>query len=212
MGLSTSHYKLTFEPQDENDFLLIEDWDESCNVPLKHYARFITDVKEYDFNKSILIVNSLEKLNRLETKDWFSSKNFLNVFINTNENLLNKEINSFIAAHGLDKYEKIRVTTEVGGIEYDTLSFGEEVTKKGIYFNVVGDQSKWMSTKFYDTFKQECWLWGKKEDFELAYNCVGGEWYIQTFGLNEVNSLKKKFKRDFIDNFVFGQSLLSVSF
>lgn len=212
MGLSTSHYKLTFEPEDENDFLLIEDWDECCNVPLKHYARFITDVKEYDFNKSVVIVNSLDELNRLETKDWFNSKDFLNVFINTHENLLNKEINSFIVAHGFDKYEKICVKTKVDDIEYDTLSFGEEVTKKGIYYNVVGDQSKWMNTKFYDTFNQELCFWGKKEDFELAYNCVGGEWYIQTFGLDEVNSMKKDFKRNFIDNYVFGQSLLAVFF
>jgi hypothetical protein len=51
-------------------------------------------------------------------------------------------------------------------------------------------------------------LWGKKEDFELAFNCIENDgiyddWYVET---------QAHFKANFLDKFEYGKSLLCTSF
>ena len=61
--------------------------------------------------------------------------------------------------------------------------------------------------QLYEKFKKHM-LWGRKEDFELAYTCVGDNWYIKKLGQDAVDEMKKNFRENFIDNFEFGKSLL----
>ncbi len=96
--------------------------------------------------------------------------------------------------------------------KYHTISFGEPIKVQGVYYiDDIGYQRKGMSDLFYDSFKKYT-LWGKKEDFDLAYNCVADEWYLDYWGQDAVNDMKKNFKENFVDKYEFGRSLLCVSF
>jgi len=63
-----------------------------------------------------------------------------------------------------------------------------------------------MSKQFYEGFKVNT-FGGNKEDFELTYTCVGGEWYLENCGQEAVDEMKQDFKENFIDKFEFGKSL-----
>ena len=85
--------------------------------------------------------------------------------------------------------------------------------KKGVYYKDVGYQRKGMNEAFGDRYYNiDFFLFHKEEDFLFAYNCIGGEWYLEHFGKERVDEMKENFKKNFIDNYEYGRSLLSVSF
>ena len=177
MGLDITHYKLSHSPNDEGNQLSIEDWGSICNVPLEYFSKYITDVWEYDFDKTIAIVKDEQTLEKLKMDETFSEMDYMAVFIGTIDNKLRTDLATFIKNEKLDNLEKSRFTIESNGIKYSELSFGERVIKKGFYYDEVGYQRQGMNKLFYDTFRTNIFLWGEKKDFDLAFECVGGDYY-----------------------------------
>lgn len=212
MGLDIAHYKLSHSPNDEGNQLTVGDWDSICNVPLEHFSKYITDVWEYDFDKTIAIVKDEQTLEKLKTNKTFSEMEYMAVFIGSIDNKLETDLATFIKNEKLDKLEKSGLTIESNGIKYSELSFGERVIKKGFYYDEVGYQRQGMNKLFYDTFRTNIFLWGEKKDFDLAYECVGGDYYKDSWSQEALDRLKANFKTSFVDKFVFGQSILNTSF
>ncbi len=103
----------------------------------------------------------------------------------------------------LEKYAKFITAIEQG---YTT-----SIDVKGVYYNIVGYQNKWMNDVFYNVFPKYM-FWGNREDFEFAYTCVADEWYIDEFGIDSVNEMRRYFKENFVDKYDSEKSLLWVSF
>ena len=107
---------------------------------------------------------------------------------------------------------QLRIETE--GLVYRTISFGELTKVQVVPYREVGYQRKGMNALFYETFRNSnsYFLWGKQEDFELAYSCIENEWGRKLYGDWVVENLKRNFKENFLDTFEFGKSLLNTSF
>ena len=211
MGLDITHYKFSHLPNDEGRQLTIEDWDLECNVSLQFYSKFITDVWEYDFNKTIVIVENEQVLENLKKCEFFNDMNYMEVFVGSLKGKMRTDLASYIKNEKLDKLERSGFKIKHDGIEYSEISFGERVIKKGFFYDEVGSQRKGMNNLFYDTFKKYL-FWGEKKDFDLAFECVGGDYYKDCWSQEALDRLKANFKANFVDKFVFGQSILCVSF
>lgn len=212
MGLDVSHLQLTLTPNDKGDFFTIDDWDLDCNVSLKHFSKYITTIDDLDFNKSIAIVKNEKQYEKLKKTEWFSGIEYLKVFIGELNDTMQEQLAKFIVSQKLDKLETSELGCEHDGIKYHTISFGDPIKVQGVYYiDDIGYQRKGMNQLFYDTFKKYL-LWGKKEDFDLAYTCVADDWYLEHWGQDAVNDMKKNFKENFVDKYEFGKSLLCASF
>ena len=211
MGMDISHVQLTVTPRDDNDFWEVSDWDSFCNVPLKHYLNYVTLIDAIVFNKSVLIVENEEKFEKLKKSNHFRLHEYLNVFFREPDYDTMKEVlYQFIVKQNLNKLKRMEFSNIENGIEYHTISFGEYMKVKGVYYtDDIGYQRNGMDDTFYNKFKKYE-VWGKKEDFDLAYDCVGGDWYFEHWGQEAVNEMKENFKRNFVDKFEFGKSLLCV--
>lgn len=210
MGLDVSHIHLTLTPTDKNDFLYIDDWELDCNVPLQCYSKYITDIEDWEFNKSIAVVDSEEALEKLQQSDSFKEANYLTTFIRYSEEKLQKEIAKFVEKFHLDKLRTEQLEVKKEGIKYHTIGFADLKYCRGLYFDEIGELWTGMNDQFYKIFLEQL-LWGKKEDFELAYACVGDEWYVEVWGEESVNKMRMNFKENFVDKFEFGRSLLCVT-
>lgn len=212
MGLDVSHVQLTLTSNDNHRFFYLDDWESGCNVPLKNYSKYITTIDDLDFNKVLAIIENEEEYEKTKKRDWFAAMDYLNVFIGELNHTMEEQIATFISSQKLDKLETSRLIFECDGLKYQTIAFGEPIKVQGVYYtDDIGYQRKGMSNAFYETFK-EYMLWGNKEDFELAYTCVGDEWYLKNWGERAVSEMREDFKANFIDKFEFGKSLLVVSF
>ncbi len=212
MGLDISHLQLSLTPNENNDFLNIDDWDADCNVPLENYSKYITTIDDLEFNKTLAIFKNEADFEMLKKANRYEDLGYLKVFIGEQTDHLRYDVSKYATKHKLDKLEKIVLITEQEGIKYHTISFGEAIKVQGVYYkDDVGYQRKGMSNLFYDHFKKNM-LWGRKEDFELAYTCVADEWYLKHWGAANVAEMRANFKENFVDKFEFGKSLLCVSF
>jgi len=212
MGLDVSHLQLTLTPKDKYNFFELEDWEEECNVPIKHYAKYITTIDDLDFDKTLAIVKSEAEYEQLKQTEWFGSGEYLKIFIEEQNPNVKEQIRRFIVNQKLATLETVQLQTSCDGIEYHTISFGEPIKVQGMYYvDDAGYQSTGFNKKFYDTFKKRM-LWGKKEDFELAYDCVEGDLEQERLIDNWSHKLKTNFKENFLDKFEFGKSLLCVSY
>lgn len=205
------HYMFSLSPNDKGNQCTIEDWDLDCNVSLKHYSKYITDIWEYDFDKAIAIVKNEQVLEALKKCKTFDEMNYMAVFVGSQDSKMRTNLASYIKNEKLDKLEKSGFKIKHDGIEYREISFGERVIKKGFFYDEVGYQRKGMNNLFYDTFKKYL-FWGERKDFDLAFECVEDDYYIDYLGQEVDTEAKAQFKTDFVDKFVFGQSILCVSF
>lgn len=212
MGLDISHIQLTKTPVNKSQYFHIDEWELDCNVPLKTYSKYIRTIDDIDFNKTLVIVKNEEQYEILKNNEWFCATDYLKVFIGEIDNAMQKKLAKFVVNQKLDKLETLELATKHDDITYHTISFGEPVKVQGVYYtDDIGYQNKGMNRLFYNTFENYL-LWGKKEDFELAYTYVGGEWYLKHWGEESVNDMKRNFKENFLDKFEFGKSLLCTSF
>ena len=212
MGLDVSHVQLTLTPNDEGNFFYMEEWNSICNVPLENYLKYITAIDDIKYSKSILIVENEKQFEELKNKERFDKTDYLEIFIGEMNDTMQKQLSEFIVNQKLDKLVKFQSKCEEHEIECNTIYFIEPIKVQGMYYlDNIGYQRKGMSGLFYDTFKKYV-VWGKKEDFDLAYTCVADEWYVEHFGQEAVNKMRKNFKENFVDKFEFGKSLLLVSF
>jgi hypothetical protein len=91
---------------------------------------------------------------------------------------------------------------------------GRTTLVMGVWYEEVGCRRKGMSKEFYEHFDHpELCFWGRKEDFEFAGSCVmADEFYEKTRSPETILEAEKNFKENFVDSFVFGQSLMWISF
>lgn len=212
MGLDIYHIQLSLTPDSNGYFFYIEDLDLGCNVPLKEYSKYITTIDDIAYNKSIAIVRDENHFEKLKQKEWFSEENYLKVFIGEHDATMRAQLSRYIVNQKLDKLKTAHSSWGIESMKYHIISFGEPTKVQGVYYtDNIGYQRKGMSDLFSETFSKYM-LWGKKEDFEFAYTCIGGDWYLEHFGEKVVNEMRINFKKNFIDKFEFGKSLLDVSF
>ena len=212
MGLDISHIHLTSNPVNESDFLYIEDWKTECNVPLEIYSNYIQEIDDLDFSKSIIIIENEIDLEKLIKTDSFNPADYLKIFIGQSDDQMKKNIDSYIKKENFEELKLSKMSCEHDKLKYQIISFGEPIKSKGIYYiDNIGYQRKAMNNQYYELFKK-FELRGKIEDFELAHSCIGGDWYIEHWGIKAIEELKRNFEKNFINKFQFGKSLLWNSF
>ena len=207
MGLTITHIKLTSTPTKEYNYFEVDDWQLSCNVPLNNYEKYVQTIDDLDYSKSIAIVNNEQQYEELKKIKLFTLSKHLKVFVGDLNDSMQKQISKFITKQKLDRLKTIKTRNKIDDIEFKVISFGEPVKVKGVfYIDDIGYQYKGMDLKFYEIFSKYD-LWGKKEDFELAYSCIDDEMEQE-----EVYELRENFKENFLGKYEFGRSLLTVSF
>lgn len=210
MGLEVFHYMLTHTPNNSGNHFFVGEWELDCNVALDHYSGFITDIGDYNFDKIIAIVQNDEDHEKLKKTEWFIEMEFMKVFIGDIDDNMQKTLAEYIVREKLDKLQISELGAVHDGIKYHMISFGEHVMRKGVYYEEVGYLPYGMSGRFYRRFRKY-YLWGKQEDFDLAYACIEDDGYPEDYP-EKINYHKVNFKENFLDKFVFGQSLLVASF
>lgn len=215
MGLDVNHYKLTKFPENKDDFIIFDDnWDIDCNVSIENYREFITDIEDEEIDKDILIIKKEDDYDKILKEGLISEDNIIKVFVGEKHKWIWKQIiNDYINENKIKNVWDEIITIGSKDLEFMTVSTYKSVIVKGMYYNEIGYQRKSMCDKFYEIFQNGIYsFYGKKEDFDLAYDCVGGDWYEKNWGIDTVNEIRQYFKENFIDKYEFGKSLLSVSF
>jgi hypothetical protein len=212
MGLDVSHLQFTLTPNDDRNFFHIDDWEFDCNVPLEYYSKYITTIDDLNFDLTLAVVKTEDDFEKLKKNDELNSTDYIEVFVGEMNTTMKEQISKFIVNQKLDSLESIQMLCEHDGLKYHTISFGKPIKVQGIYYiDNIGYQRKGMNNLFYEKFRKHM-LWGKKEDFELAYSCVEGNYYVKNSGNDDLDEMRKNFRENFIEKFEFGKSLLYVSF
>jgi hypothetical protein len=82
--------------------------------------------------------------------------------------------------------------------------FGVNEIKKVIYFHEVGYQRKGMKASFYKDFKNDSEYFDL-ESLHRAYS------YLEADHISSLQELKQNFQKNFIDNFIVGESIFTIS-
>jgi len=82
--------------------------------------------------------------------------------------------------------------------------FDVDHIKKVIYFHQVGYQRKGMKGSFYKDFKNDG-LYFDLESLHRAYS------YLEADHISSLSELQHNFQKNFIDNFVVGESIFNIS-
>lgn len=82
--------------------------------------------------------------------------------------------------------------------------FDVDDIKKVIYFHQAGYQRKGMKGSFYKDFKNDG-LYFDLESLHRAYS------YLEADHISSLSELQHNFQKNFIDNFVVGESILNIS-
>lgn len=191
----------------------LEVWNKYCNVPLSHYRDHITDVQVWEFENMVVVVKNEDELKKAkEEYDYPTDAAMATIFSDTVEDVT---VEALSIVHQQDpaaqQIPDAYVDSDWRGEHYYCLWFGICEVKKGLFYEKAGYQRKGVTNRFYEHFRQFEY-WGKREDFELAYECVGGEWYLTHLGTESVQRMRDDFKSNFLDNFEDGRSLLHPSF
>lgn len=211
MGLDVTHVKLTLTPDDKEDFFYADEWELVCNVPIENYAPYIVTIDDLEFDQSIALVKNEADLKTLRDHNNLTESGLLKVFIGELSDATLDTIHEYIDSQGLRELETSQMRCITQGITYYRMAFGTPIKVKGMYYiNNIGSRNKGMCKAFIENFRKYT-VWGNKEDFELAYSFVGGEWGLPYLDQETVDIMKQEFKENFVDKFEFGRSLMIVS-
>ena len=207
MGLDVKHIQLTKEIIGYDYFLYTKDWNIDCNVSIENYEEYIQDIEDTEIDKEILIIKKKEDYDKIIKEGLILENQILEVFIGDKfkwdwEKIIKKYFDDNKIKNASDKI----ITIGSKDLEFMTASTLKTVMVKGVYYNEVGYQRKGMNGIFYNDYTKY-FLWGNKEDFIKAYDsgyCDNDE--------NTLKEMQEYFKENFLDNYIFGKSLLLASF
>lgn len=106
MALDISHYMLTYSPVNPANCFKTEDWDSECNVLLKNYSKFITDINVNCFDKAIAIVKNEQVLENLKKCELFNEMNYMEIFVGSLKGKMRTDLARYIKNEKLDKLER----------------------------------------------------------------------------------------------------------
>jgi hypothetical protein len=96
---------------------------------------------------------------------------------------------------------------------YESFNFYHATKIIGFYSKQVGYQRKSVKDNFFETYdinKTGVSNFAKKTDFENIFNLIGK--YYDHDSEQEININKEVFKRDFLDKYEEGKSILTISY
>jgi hypothetical protein len=211
MGLDVKHIQLTKEIMGYDYFLYTKDWNIDCNVSIENYEEYIQDIEDTEIDKDILIIKKKEDYDKIIKEGLILENQILEVFIGDKfkwdwEKIIKKYFDDNKIKNASDKI----ITIGSKDLEFMTASTLKTVMVKGVYYNEVGYQRKGMNGIFYNDYTKY-FLWGNKEDFIKAYDCLDDSCYCDS-DENTLKEMQEYFKENFLDNYIFGKSLLLASF
>lgn len=205
MGLDISHKKATLQKPITTDPYglggITEESFDGFDVEFSHFQKFIQKIDCTKVIKTAIIVDNYEYLDY--TKDWFKERN-LNIFFEWTEDSLKKELKDFEIKNNL---KNLSSHLDRSPLKWNLLHYYEITKKIGFYSTDVGYQSMGWALDWY--FHQpDKWNFVLLEEFERAYNCIDDS----KESLTEADYItrRKYFKENFLDNYEFGASILSV--
>lgn len=211
MGLDVYHYKLTHEPSDLEDYILVGDWEQKCNVPFEKYQGYKQQKCIRKLVDSITIFKTeADKRRYLEIPIFIFDPDDL-MLVEERETDLAGTIDSLIKKHGLQGYIQDDYVSRIDNISTRIISFEKDLLQDVVYYEECGYQRKGMGGIFFDYFKKYEYF-GKREDFEVANSCVNGAWYGYTPESQGLKELRLEFKEQFVDTYEYGRSLLHACF
>ena len=218
MGLNIYHYRIIDLPEESDDFIRIDDWDDYCNLPLKCYKNYIKDIEDIELDKYILMVKDEKALEKMLLDREISKEDILEViFGNPNREIFEKYLEEYIKSNKIENIGN-KIITEYenmppANIKNISVASFKKITVKGLYYKEIGYQRKNMGDNFYELFKNKYIFFGKKEDFDLAYDCVcNDDWYLEHFSKKDIIEIRKEFKENFVDKYIFGNSIMFIDF
>jgi len=218
MGLDITHFKATKEKAEPHTLFYIgndiygetgaeirEKFDD-FNVDFDHFQKYIQEIDVPTEVETVIIVKEIENLKQVKEHFKSTERTFI---VRENEEQLQKELNDFEKKKG---YQNLKKNFEdISYTNWIILKYYTVEKKEGFYFKSAGEQRKGMNKKFWDKFcKGDKYNFALKEDFDYAFSCVDKYW--DSDNEKSVIQRKEKFKKEFIDNFEFGASFMSVSY
>lgn len=208
MGLDISHWKATLERPATSDPHKIGGMTEAdfdgFDVPFSHFERYIQPIDCARIVQTTILVSDLEHLEY--TQNWFKDNDYV-ILYDSDPRKLDQKIRAYESAY---KLRRLRKHISADPVKWQLLQHYEIFQEIGFYQNEVGYQRKGMNedfTYFYQDDKSEFVL---REEFERAYQCVDYYWPSDT--KEEVWERRKNFKENFLDNYEYGASTLTVSY
>lgn len=211
MGLDIYHYKLTFKPKDPEDYILVEEWEQTCNVPFEHYKMYLEQKWIEEVFYSITVLKTEADKKKYLDIPIFIFDGTESILVEENCHDIDGQIAALITEHGLLDYKQDDSLLSVDNIPTRTIFFCKDVLKDVVYYEECGYQRKGMNNTFYKHFKKYEYF-GKMEDFELAYSCVSVPVFWSTSKNEVLKDLRAAFFEQFVVRYEVGRSLLHASF
>jgi hypothetical protein len=198
MSITITHYKLTLTPNELSDTFKLEDWDKQNDVETDHLEKYETDIDEFELhNKTIQVFKSEKDFNKYKSL-FNSTEDFINSdyyrIIEDQTESLDELIESYIFDEKLDLLEQREYNRGINGITVRMITYGKNVSKKGFYADIIGQQKIETSSSLTEKIKLN-YLYSTKQTVEFAYSLMD-------------QKSKENFKKIFIDEFEADKSLI----
>lgn len=209
MGLDISHYKVIDESNVEYPPSLIyvkKNSFEGYDVKQDYFKKYWKSIKIYNWLSSTKYV-----INRSEFEPtrqiWNEWNPKVHVELITREELwsLLKEKNAEVKSNEIYFLKKES--------KWFSLNLYNYKETEGFYLKQVGYQRKGVQDEFFqhfDTNKTGITRYTNKEQFELIFKLIGK--YYEHDTDEDVNQLRIQYKKDFIEKYEEGKSILSISY
>lgn len=210
MGLDITHYKIIedYSQLHPSTISLVEkEGFDQYEVSADYFDPYWSWVNKYSRESSVKYATERDALSKVE--DFWSNINPIIEVRFLNESLLNEYLNSLNQrVETLNQLYFLRKESFWYSLDFYSFQFVQ-----GFYTREVGYQRKGVVDDFFKYFDYKITgasRYTSQERFELVYKMIGK--YYDHDTNEDVIQLKKQFKRDFLDNYEKGKSILSVSY
>lgn len=200
MSITITHYKLNNTSTDFNEPWLLEDLEINSELEnvISHYYTNVEVLEPHE--KSIQLFETEKDFNKykaifLSSSD-FSDSNCKRIIEEKVEDIT-IEIENYIKTEKLNHLNKSDFKRTINGMNVHVITFGTPKLKKGFYVEKISELQKVENFNLNDKIKNNS-LYVNKVHFELTYSLLN-------------NNHKEIFKKDFLNKFEEGKSLLQIN-
>ena len=207
------HYKLVDESVIKEDYFLLDWFTDSFKEPAPLWENKISTIEKEGLYLDINI--SKEPNEHTNTYDQIIHFYTTELFIGDyNNEEFKKKIEEYIISKGLTnlRMEIKDLIHNYNGNRYEIkhLEFYRNEPYLGVYYSREGLLRGAIHHDYYNRETGDYYL-GKKEDFEKLDKFINRDFIKNLYGAEALHLLLDYYQKNFLDNFEYGQSFLSVS-
>lgn len=210
MGLDIMHYKICEELGNEfvPNLNIVSKTDiELYNTDIDYFEQYWKAIHKYSYVTSFKVAYSQESYKKAK-KTWQEWNPAIEVIKGSLE--LREKLIVELSNRPENKNLHLFVKDEM---DWESLNFYRASEIIGFYSKQVGYQRKGVKDEFFETYnykKTGLSNFVEKSDFENVYNLIGK--YYEHNDDEDVKLLKENYKKNFLDKFEEGKSILTISY